>query len=81
MSLGIDDSGLLQGICRFCSRFRSYDERTCDAFPDGIPKEVWNGENLHGKNVAGDHGLLFNPLTEPDGQESALVMGREGKEE
>jgi hypothetical protein len=34
----------------------------CDAFPDGIPAEIWTGKNLHDKPYPGDHGVQFEPV-------------------
>ncbi len=31
----------------------------CKAFPDGIPEEIWNGENLHRSPVTGDGGVVY----------------------
>ena len=31
----------------------------CKAFPEGIPPEVWLGENNHQKSYFGDHGIRF----------------------
>jgi hypothetical protein len=34
-------------------------QHTCSAFPDGIPDEIWNGENNHQKPYLGDKGIQF----------------------
>ena len=57
---GIDDRSQPSNVCCFCSRLRSADERTCDAFPDGIPRAIWSGKDRHTQPVAGDQGLQFN---------------------
>ena len=35
----------------------------CDAFPDGIPDVIWNGEHDHTKPYDGDNGVLFEKAT------------------
>lgn len=32
---------------------------TCAAFPDGIPDEIWRGDNDHTKPYPGDNGIRF----------------------
>ena len=47
-------------VCTFCVHLRAQGAgRRCDAFPEGIPKVIWNGANPHTSPVAGDHGILF----------------------
>jgi hypothetical protein len=48
-------------VCSFCRHLISpgCPLRTCAAFPDGIPAEIWDGTNHHTEAVAGDHGLRF----------------------
>ncbi len=38
----------------------------CKAFPngDGIPEEIFFGENLHKEPYPGDHGIQFEPIEE-----------------
>jgi hypothetical protein len=61
-------------LCAMCKHRR--DERTCDAFPDGIPTEVYF-EYDHRLPYPGDHGIrfemkdelkggFFDDLAEPD---------------
>jgi hypothetical protein len=51
--------------CRFFQgvRYLGEGEETeviyCAAFPDGIPEEIANGDDLHDKSVKGDHGITF----------------------
>jgi molybdopterin-guanine dinucleotide biosynthesis protein A len=51
-------------VCKLCKHFsivRSIDsgKHVCDAFPDGIPDEIWQGDNNHSKPYQGDHGIQF----------------------
>lgn len=53
-------------VCALCKHFhpesRIADDYTprCDAFPDGLPMPIWNGENKHTKPYPGDGGILFD---------------------
>ena len=46
-------------VCTFCQHVRLEPRRTCAAFPDGIPLEIWMGDNKHTSAVRGDHGVMF----------------------
>jgi hypothetical protein len=48
--------------CTNCSNLTEPGERKCRAFTNGIPIDIWNGENNHTKPVAGDNGILFEKL-------------------
>lgn len=47
--------------CGRC-RFKHLGVVTCDAFINGIPLVILNGENKHLQPVAGDNGIQFKPL-------------------
>lgn len=47
--------------CRHLRGRRSFDDPfTCDAFPDGIPDEVYDNERDHRQPIPGDHGIQFS---------------------
>ncbi len=46
-------------ICSFCAYLDAGENSICEAFPDGIPHEIWNGSNQHTEAFPGDHGLRF----------------------
>jgi len=50
--------------CRHLDRSKA-PERTCPAFPNGIPKDIWKGEIDHTKPYPGDSGVRFEPFEEP----------------
>jgi hypothetical protein len=43
--------------CSFCVHFNNPAQKACKAFPNGIPADIWDGDNHHTTPVAGDHGL------------------------
>ena len=62
------DLPLLSPVCTYCKHFRiessvdiSIEEPTgdCAAFPEGIPIEIWSGENDHKKQFQGDNSIQF----------------------
>ena len=51
--------------CDLCNRLRSGEPNpTCDAFPEGIPVDLWNFSVSHQKPYVGDRGKQFEPLEE-----------------
>ncbi len=49
-------------VCTFCQWEGSRLSRTCLAFPDGIPVQIWTGENNHAEPYPGDRGYSFIPM-------------------
>ena len=67
-SYELDDRKLAEMIyspvCNLCKHFSivsSIDRgiHVCDAFPEGIPDEIWRGDNNHTKPYPGGHGIQF----------------------
>ena len=51
-------------ICVRCKHL--HPDWTCDAFPDGIPREIKLDEVDHRKPIEGDHGIQFEPIRKPE---------------
>lgn len=65
----LDDSPLhevLYSHCVTCEHFDSTvgvrEKKRCAAFPDGIPDEIWRGDNDHSVPYPGDHGIRFEEV-------------------
>ncbi len=59
-------------ICMWCSRLIDYGiDRKCDAFPDGIPSAIWEGEADHRVPYPGDQGIQFVPRNQRGATEVA----------
>ena len=43
--------------CLICAHYKMLGE--CDAFPNGIPKDIFTGKIDHTKPYAGDHGIQY----------------------
>ena len=49
--------------CLRCAHYTGQAE--CEAFPDGIPVAIIQGEIDHTKPYPGDNGIQFEPVKEP----------------
>jgi hypothetical protein len=49
-------------VCFYCRNRYSIVNRTCAAYPRGIPVEIWNGIHDHRTPYPGDHNILFEPF-------------------
>lgn len=46
-------------LCYDCAYYHTIKPRTCEAFPEGIPNEIWTGVFKHDKPYPGDHDIQF----------------------
>jgi hypothetical protein len=50
-------------VCSLCRHLRDDGAgRKCDAFPAGIPMEIWMGRNDHREAYPGDQGIPFEQV-------------------
>jgi hypothetical protein len=47
--------------CAVCDNW-DVGDTTCEAFPGGIPDEIFHFGNRHTKPFKGDHGIQFEPI-------------------
>lgn len=65
----LDDSrrfNLFSRVCCFCKHLNEVSivdpTMTCKAFPQGIPSEIWNGQNPHTTPYPGDNNIQFEKV-------------------
>ena len=67
----LDDRSLYETkfspVCTYCKHWNVNAERprTCAAFKDQIPDEIWEGKNDHTSPYKGDRGILFQKRQAP----------------
>jgi len=47
-------------LCLNCKKYK--ESLICEAFHEGIPSEILNGDHDHRKPYPGDNGILFEPI-------------------
>ena len=60
--MAIKDGAIVEPLCLFCRRTRGWFYGYCDAFPDGIPKEILECRFDHTKKHPKDGGKNFVPM-------------------
>ena len=58
----LDHAPAFSPVCSFCRHAKAYPQRTCDAFPAGIPTEIWSGQVKHTAPHRGDRGIRFEAV-------------------
>lgn len=64
---GNDEGPIFSTVCTYCRHLSLNEAKVCAAFPNGIPEEIWKGDNNHRLPAAGDNGIQFEPLEGPQG--------------
>lgn len=57
-----EEGMMVDPICMLCARTIGWPGMECDAYPEGIPQEILNGEVDHTKPYKDDDGLTFVPI-------------------
>lgn len=56
---GTRSTASTSATCRHCRHLHLPARRTCAAFPDGIPEELWWATRGHREPFPGDHGIQY----------------------
>lgn len=65
--------------CVTCLFYRGLGE--CEAFPGGIPQEIFTGERDHTEPIEGDNGIQWKPLNEGAKNLMEMLDDNEGTSE
>lgn len=53
------ERSIYSAVCCRCAHLVNPLRHRCNAFPDRIPDEIWNGDNDHTQAGDGDNGIRF----------------------
>lgn len=58
----------IQTMCMACRHLHrdKEDSRSCSAFPEGIPDEIWTNQHDHHDPYPGDQGIHFDIAAIPE---------------
>lgn len=64
----------IQPMCLACTHLdRTADDRSCEAFPEGIPEDIWMNQHDHHKPYPGDQGVRFELAPIPEEKREAVM--------
>lgn len=55
--------------CLYCKHYRAFQE--CEAYPDGIPFEIFSGEHDHREEYEGDGGTRWEQVDRAEDNDPA----------
>ena len=53
-------------VCADCIHLTSVLNRTCEAFPQEIPRPIWTNKIRHKQPYKGDNGIIYKRMTDKE---------------